>query len=68
MELETNSEQPVSDAERMAAQARQLTITPLHDDVKPEDEPDSVRLAQHLSGPAAPNVSNDIEDTGNTVS
>ena len=68
MEPETNTKQSVSDAARRAAETRQLTITPLHDDIVPEDEPDSIRVAQHLSGPAIPNVLNDTEDTGSLTS
>lgn len=68
MEFETNTKQSIDDAARLAAEMRQLTITPLHDNVAPEEEPESIRVAQHLSEPAIPNTLNDTEDTQSLVS
>ena len=59
MELETNT--PVSDEERALAQAKKVTIEPLHTAVIRDDTPDAVIVANHLREGALANVSNDIE-------
>lgn len=59
MEFETNT--PVSDDARALAQAKKVTIEPLHADVMADDTPDSVIVANHLRDGALANISNDIE-------
>lgn len=52
MELETNT--PTSDDARLLAQAKKLTLQPIHADVVADEMPDSVIVAQHLTqGPVA---------------
>jgi hypothetical protein len=59
MELETNT--PTSDDARLLAQAKKLTLQPIHADVVADEMPDSVIVAQHLTqGPVA-NIDIDIE-------
>jgi hypothetical protein len=59
MELETNT--PISDDARLLAQAKKLTLQPIHTDVVADDMPDSVIIAQHLTqGPVA-NIDIDTE-------
>jgi hypothetical protein len=59
MELETNT--PISNDARLLAQAKKLTLEPVHADITPEETPDSVIVANHLRDGAPANVSNDIE-------
>lgn len=59
MELETNT--PISDDARALAQAKKVTIEPLHASISAEDMPDSVVVANHLRDGALANASNDIE-------
>jgi hypothetical protein len=59
MEFETNTAPP--DDARLLAQAKKVTIAPVHSDVTPDDLPDSVIAAQHVNSGAIANVSNDIE-------
>lgn len=59
MEFETNTATP--DDARLLAQAKKVTIAPIHTDVTPDDLPDSVIAAQHVNSGAIPNASNDIE-------
>lgn len=59
MELETNT--PINDDARLLAQAKKLTLEPVHTDIVPEETPDSVIVANHLRAAAPANVSNDIE-------
>ena len=47
MELDTNT--PVSDDARLLAQAKKLTLQPIHADVVADEMPDSVIVAQHLN-------------------
>lgn len=47
---------------RHQAEARKLTLNPVHTDITPEDEPAAVQVARHLNGPPIADVSNDIED------
>jgi hypothetical protein len=59
MELETNTS--VSDDARLLAQAKKLTLQPVHADVSAEDLPDSVVVAQHINGAAVANLDIDTE-------
>ena len=59
MELETNTS-PQDDA-RLLAQAKKLTLQPVHADVSPEDLPDSIVVAQHINGGAVANLDIDTE-------
>ena len=59
MELETNT--PISNDARLLAQAKKLTLEPVHADITPEETPDSVIVANHLRDSAVANVSNDVE-------
>ena len=59
MELETNT--PISDEERLLAQSKKLTLQPVHTDIAPDDMPDSVIVAQHLTQGALANIAIDTE-------
>jgi hypothetical protein len=50
-----------SEDERRQAEARNITIEPLHQGIIPESEPDAIVVAQHVNGPAIANAPNDIE-------
>ena len=52
---------PASDADRRLAEAKKLTLEPLHMDIAPEAEPDATVIARHLTDGALANVSNDTE-------
>jgi hypothetical protein len=61
MEFEENK--PTSDADRRLAEGKKLTLQPLHSDIAPDNIPDSVVAARHMSEPAIANISNDIEES-----
>lgn len=61
--MEFDSNTPISDEQRKLAEAKRITLQPLHSDISPEPRPDSEIAAHHLVEPAAPNVSNDTEQT-----
>ena len=58
---------PASDADRRLAEAKKLTLEPLHTDIAPEAEPDATVVARHLTEGALANVSNDTEQAGMPV-
>lgn len=63
MESEKNTTSPISDEMRIKAETKQVTVQPLHQDVKADEIPDSERVAHHLlAGPLA-NSPNDTEQT-----
>lgn len=59
MEFEDN--RPTSDEDRRLAEAKKLTLTPIHNDVAPEGPSDTELAAQHINGPAIANISTDTE-------
>jgi hypothetical protein len=60
MEFEDNS--PTSDADRRLAEAKKLTLQPMHADIQPEGPSDSEIAARHVTEPAIANVSIDTEE------
>ena len=60
MEFEDN--RPTSEADRRLAEAKKLTLQPVHADVHPEGPLDSEIAAAHVNGQAIANVSNDTEE------
>lgn len=66
MDYEKNI-QPVPDEERRRAEAKQVTLQPLHDDVTPDPRPDAEIVANHMTGPPIANASNDTEQTKSFV-
>ena len=60
MEFEDN--RPTSDADRRLAEAKKLTLQPMHTDVQPDGPSDSEIAARHISQPAIANVSIDTEE------
>jgi hypothetical protein len=62
MEFEKNTSQ-VSDEQRRLAETKKLTLRPIHEDIAPEDMPDSQLVASHLTGPALQNAPNDMEQS-----
>jgi hypothetical protein len=65
MEFEDN--RPVSDDDRRLAEAKKLTLQPIHLDVVPDDPADSLIAARHLTEPAIGNVLNDTEESTTRV-
>lgn len=59
MELDNNS--PVSDEQRHLAEAKKVTLQPLHTDIQPEDRPDAEIVAQHMRETPLANIPSDIE-------
>jgi hypothetical protein len=59
-QLQTND---VDDATRLAASARTLTLTPISDNVVPDDEPDDLVVARHVLAPPIANIPSDEETT-----
>lgn len=65
MEFETNT--PVTDDARLLAQAKKVTLQPVHTDVSPDEMPDAVVVANHLRQGALANASNDIEQDSRPI-
>lgn len=61
MEFEDN--RPTSDDDRRLAEAKKLTLQPIHMDVAPDDPADSLIAARHLTEPAIGNILNDTEES-----
>lgn len=59
MEFDNNT--PVSDEQRRLAEAKKITIQPVHTDIQPDDLPDAEIATRHVLEPAIPNVSSDVE-------
>lgn len=59
MEFEDNK--PVSDEDRRLAEAKKLTLQPLHTDIAQEELSDSEIATRHIIEPAITNTSNDTE-------
>jgi hypothetical protein len=65
MEFENNS--PVSDEDRRLAEAKKLTLQPIHTDVIPDEISDSEIATAHIIAPTLGNASNDTEDATTRV-
>lgn len=65
MELGTDRDKSdeISDAQRLAATTKQVTIDPVHEDVAPDDLPDEQIATQHILQPAIANIPTDSEHT-----
>ena len=59
MEFDNNSR--VSDEQRRLAEAKKVTLQPLHADIQPEDQPDAEIVAQHMHEPPLANIPSDTE-------
>ena len=59
MEFDKNSS--ISDEQRRLAEAKQVTVQPIHADIQPEDQPDSEIVAQHMQEPPIANIPSDTE-------
>jgi hypothetical protein len=60
--MEFEDSRPTSEADRRLAEAKKLTLQPVHADVHPEGPLDSEIAAAHVNGQAIANVSNDTEE------
>lgn len=60
MEFEDN--RPTSDADRRLAEAKKLTLQPLHTDIAPDAPTDSEIATRHINEPPIANVSTDTEE------
>lgn len=65
MEFEQNA--PVSDEERQRAEAKRVTLQPIHSDVEPDAPQDSEIAARHVNEPAIANAPTDTDDTTNRI-
>ena len=65
MEFEENK--PTSDEDRRLAEAKKLTLQPVHENIMPDSLPDTVLGARHLSEPAIANMTNDTEATATFI-
>jgi LPS O-antigen subunit length determinant protein (WzzB/FepE family) len=65
MEFDKNT--PASEEDRRLAEAKKLTLTPLHSDIAPEPEPDAEVVARHLNDGVLANAPNDTEQSSSTV-
>lgn len=64
MEFENN--QPADDEHRLLAEAKKVTIQPLHTGITPDPIPDAEIAARTNTAETTPNVLNDTEDTSIT--
>lgn len=58
---------PVSDADRRLAEAKKLTLQPMHTNVAPDEEPSSVIASRHINEPAIANIPTDTEESASLV-
>ncbi|HET8884287.1 MAG TPA: hypothetical protein VFM68_02350 [Candidatus Saccharimonadales bacterium] len=65
MEFEQN--QPVTDEERQRAEAKKITLQPIHSDVEPDAPQDAEVAARHVNEPAIANAPIDTDDNANRV-
>jgi hypothetical protein len=65
MEFEENK--PTSDADRRVAEAKKLTLQPIHADIAPDAPHDNEIAARHLSEPAIANIATDIEESTSVI-
>lgn len=59
MEFDTTTS--VSDEQRRLAEAKKITVQPVHSGLQPDDLPDAEIATRHILEPAIPNVDSDIE-------
>lgn len=65
MEFENNT--LVSDAERLRAEAKRLTLQPVHTDVTPDAPLDSEIATRHIIEPPLANTQNDTEESASYI-
>jgi hypothetical protein len=65
--MEFEDDTPITDEQRLRAEAKQLNIQPLDPSIKPEERSEDYTAAEHLRGPALANVSNDVEQNAPAV-
>lgn len=63
MEPDKNTNGFITDEMRLRAETKQVTIDPLHQDVKANELPDSEIVAHHLTAGPLANSPNDTEQT-----
>lgn len=59
--MEFDKDKPVSDEERRLAEAKKVTVQPIHANITPDDISDSEIAASHINGQPIANPPNDIE-------
>lgn len=63
-----NTTTPVRDEQRRLAESKKITLQPVHDNIQPEDTPDSEIASRHLADPLISNNSvGDSEDSSSAV-
>jgi hypothetical protein len=65
--MEFEKDAPTSDADRRLAEAKKLTLQPLHADITPDAVQDSEIATRHIIEPAIANASNDMEDSATRI-
>ncbi len=65
MEFEDNK--PVSDEDRRLAEAKKLTLQPVHANIAPESISDSEIANRHVTEPAISNIASDTEQAAPQV-
>lgn len=65
MEFEKNT--PVSDEDRRLAEAKKLTLQPIHAEITPDGPSDAEIATAHITGPVIGNAGGDIEDATTRV-
>jgi hypothetical protein len=59
--MEFDHDTPANDEQRRLAEAKKITLQPIHADIQPDETRDSEIAAHHLASPAIANIPNDIE-------
>jgi hypothetical protein len=67
MRMEFEKDAATSDADRRLAEAKKLTLQPLHADITPDAVQDSEIATRHTIEPAIANASNDTEDSTSRI-
>ena len=65
--MEFDKDKPVSDEERRLAEAKKVTVQPIHGDITPDAISDSEIAASHINGQPIANTPNDIEQDAQPV-
>ncbi|MDB5186807.1 MAG: hypothetical protein JWM07_279 [Candidatus Saccharibacteria bacterium] len=60
--MEFEKDAPTSDTDRRLAEAKKLTLQPLHADITPDAPQDSEIAARHMIEPPIANATNDTEE------
>ena len=65
--MEFDKDKPVSDEERRLAEAKKVTVRPIHANITPDDLADSAIASSHINGQPIGNTPTDIEQNAQPV-